>query len=242
MRGGRNVAGAPKLCTIKRHGKRWTLSIVSDIGAAPEKRAVTSAVGIDVGLTTLATLSDGTEIINPRWTKQHEDLIAAANQVLAKKQRRSKNHARAREALRRVHQRAANARTNYLHHVSKWLISHYDLIAFEDLKIKNMVRSNLAKGIMDAAWGQLIGQLKYKAESAGAWAVPVNPRGTTIACSGCGCQVRKTLAERQHNCPDCGLSLSRDHNAALNILALGMSAAGKPSKSMLCIEIPVAPA
>jgi len=77
LRGGRSIAGKAKCCTVKRDGNRWTASVVCDIGPAPGKRMVTNAVGIDMGLTTLATLSDGTEIENPRWTRQHEDLIAA---------------------------------------------------------------------------------------------------------------------------------------------------------------------
>jgi putative transposase len=137
--------------------------------------------------------------------------------------RGSKNRLKAREALRRAHQRAADARSNYIHHVSKWLVANYDLIAYEDLKIRNMARSNLAKSIMDAAWGMLIYCVSYKAESAGRWAVPVNPKGTTQKCSRCGEKVPKGLSQRQHNCPHCGLSLGRDENAAINILSLGMS-------------------
>ena len=219
-RGGRPIQGIAKLCTVKRDGKRWTASVVCDIGEAPEKVAVSNAVGIDVGLTNFVTLSDGQSIDNPRWTRKHEARIAAANRTLARKERRSKNRIRAREALRRAHQRAADARKNFTHHVSKWLVGQYDLIAFEKLNIKGMVRSNLAKSILDAAWATLIWQIGYKAEKAGIWAVPVNPRGTSIRCSGCGADVPKTLADRQHNCA-CGVSLDRDHNAALNILRLG---------------------
>ncbi len=226
LRGGRAAVGIAKRCTIKRDGRRWWASLVCDIGPAPAKVTVDSMIGIDVGLTALATLSDGTTIENPRWTRVHEDRIAQASHTLSRKERRSNNRVMARQRLRRAHQSAANARTNYLHHISKWLISQYNLIAYEDLKIRNMVRSNLAKGILDAAWGQLVAQLKYKAESAGTWVIPVRPHGTTIRCSECGKDVPKTLAERQHDCPHCGLSLSRDHNAARNILALGISAAG----------------
>ncbi len=231
-RGGRWTTGRAKFCTIRRDDKRWTASVVCDIGPAPEKRTVINAVGIDVGLTTLATLSDGKAIENPRWVRHYEKRIAEAGRRLSSKGKGSINRQRARQALRRIHRRAANARTNYLHHVSKQLVADYDLIAHEDLRVSNMARSNLAKGILDAAWGQLIGQLRYKAESAGVWVVPVNPRGTTIRCSGCGADVPKTLADRQHIC-GCGVSLNRDHNAALNILALGRSAAGlMPSKSI----------
>jgi len=232
-RGGRLIDGKPKLCTVKRDGKRWTASVVCDIGEAPEKCVVSNPVGIDVGLTTLASLSNGTQIENPRWTRQHEDRIAACSQRLALKSRGSKNRIRAREVLRRAHQRAADARNNFVHHVSKWLVANYDLIAHEDLKISNMVRSNLAKSIMDAAWGILIHQITYKAESAGRWVVPVNPRGTSQICSGCGRTVKKKLSERVHSC-ECGLVLDRDHNASINIKALGMSAAGfMPSESIL---------
>jgi putative transposase len=229
----RDIEGTPKVVRVKRAGKHWTLSIVCDLGPAPERCVVSNPVGIDVGLSSLATLSDGTIIENPRWTEKHAARIAAASRKLALKQKRSKNRTRAREVLRRAHQLAADARKNYLHHVSKWLVANYDLIAFEDLKIRHMAKNpHLAKSIMDAAWGQLIWQITYKAESAGKWAVPVNPRGTSQICSGCGVKVPKKLSERVHSCP-CGLVLDRDHNAGLNILALGMSAVGvKPSERM----------
>lgn len=231
-RGGRPIDGKAKLCTLKRDGKRWTASVVCDIGEAPPRCVVSRATGIDVGLTTLATLSDGIEIENPRWTRRHAIKISAANQRLARKKRGSKNRLKAKEALRRAHQRAANARLNYVHHVSKWLVANYDLIAHEDLKIRNMVRSNLAKSIMDAAWGLLIWCITYKAEYAGKWVVPVNPNGTSQKCSGCGATVKKKLSERVHSCPSCGLVLGRDHNAGRNILALGMSAAVVQAESM----------
>jgi putative transposase len=198
--------------------------VVCDIGPAPEKVPVSTAVGIDLGLTKFLTLSDGSAIDNPRWERKHAARIAAANRALSRKQRRSKNRLRVREVLRRVHQRAADARLNYIHHVSKWLIQNYDLIAHEDLNIRAMAKSSFAKSIMDAAWGILLFQLKYKAESAGKLVVPVNPRGTSQRCSGCGETVLKALSNRQHSCPKCGLELGRDHNAALNILALGHSA------------------
>jgi putative transposase len=227
----RAPSGVPKMATIVRCGKKWTARIVCDIGPAPEKRTVTSAVGMDVGLTTLVTLSDGTEIENPRWTRQHEDRIARANRVLARKQKRSKNRTRAREALHRAHQRAANARKNYLHHVSKWLVGNYDLIAHEALNVNGMAQGNLAKSILDAAWSILLFQLRYKAESAGVHVIAVNPRGTSQLCSGCGRNVPKKLSERTHDCPHCGLILGRDENAGRNLLALGISAAGlEPSK------------
>jgi putative transposase len=240
-RGGRPISGKTKVCTIKRDGKRWTASVVCDVGPAPEKVTVTNAVGIDVGLTEIATLSDGTAIENPRWTRKHERRIAEANRTLARKQKRSKNRLKAKEVLRRAHQRAADARLNYIHHVSKWLVSNYDLIAYEDLKVRNMARSasgtvenpgtnvaqksGLNRSIMDAAWGLLIWCIVFKAEYAGKWAVPVNPKNTSQMCSGCGRIVPKKLSQRVHSC-ECGLVLGRDHNAGINIMQLALSALG----------------
>ena len=249
-RGGRPINGKSKLCTIKRDGERWTASVVCDIGEAPQKCVVSNPIGIDVGLTDLATLSNGTTIENPRWTKQHEDRIAAAARCVSRKKRGSQNRKRAVQVLRRAHQRAANARLNYIHHVSKWLIANYDLIAHEDLQINNMSRSakgtvehpgknvaqkaGLNRSIMDAAWALLIWCTTYKAEQAGRWVVPVNPWRTSQKCSGCGRIVPKKLSQRIHSC-ECGLVLGRDHNAGRNILRLGMSLVGvqAPSECVL---------
>lgn len=220
------LKGKPKVLHISRRGKHWIANLVCDIGEAPEKVAVSSAVGIDVGLTTLATLSDGSEITNPRWTKQEENRLAEANRNLARKKHGGNNRLKAKERLRRVHQRIAGLRNSYLTDVAKQLVSKYDLVAHEDLQIANMARSNMAKSIMDAAWGRLIWRLNCEAEKAGKWVIPVNPCNTTKSCSGCGEIVPKKLSQRVHNCPACGLVLGRDHNAALNILRLGESLVG----------------
>lgn len=236
IRGGRPISGKPRLVTVKREGKRWNARIVRDLGPAPEKRVVSSAIGVDLGVSTFVTLSNGCQIENPRWIAQAQNKIAAASRRLALKKKGSANRLKAKEILRRAHQGAANQRLNYCHHVSKWLLDHYDLIAHEDLKIANMARSakgtveqpgknvaqkaGLNRSILDAAWGALLHQLAYKAEYAGRTIVRVNPRGTSQRCSQCGETVSKTLAERRHICA-CGADLDRDHNAALNILRLG---------------------
>jgi putative transposase len=229
------IKGIPKEFHVKRCGGKWQAQVVCDIGEAPEKVSIQNVAGIDLGLTSLATLSDGTEIPNPRWTKQEEGRLADANRSLSRKARGSKNRIKARERLRRVHQRIAGLRSSYLTGVAKQLVKEYDLIAHEDLKISNMVQSRFAKSIMDAAWGQLIHRLNCEAEYAGKWVVPVDPRGTTQLCSGCGEKVPKKIWDRHHDCPKCGLSLGRDHNAALNILRLGESLASKQN-CMLATE------
>jgi putative transposase len=222
----RKITGILRHVTVKRLGAKWIGRIICDIGNAPPKQTVSNPVGIDLGLATFATLSDGTEIKNPRFIQKHAQCIARVKQNLARKLRGSKNRLRAKEQVRRSYQRMTDARKNFCHHVSKQLVSKYDLIAHEDLKISEMVRNkDFAKSIMDAAWGILLFQLAYKAESAGRYVVAVNPRNTSQMCSGCGVIVKKTLSQRQHIC-ECGTVLGRDHNAARNILALGRSVAG----------------
>jgi putative transposase len=215
------MRGRPVNLHIERRAGRWQAHIVCDLGYPPPKVVVENPIGIDVGLTTLATLSDGTEIENPRWFTQEADNLARANRSLERKRRGSKNRAKAKEARRRIYRRIVGRRHDYLHQVSRWLVDNYDLIAYEKLRIAKMGQSNLAKSIFDAAWGELIHQITYKAEEAGRYAVAVDPRGTTINCSACGERVPKELKERRHDCPSCGLSLGRDHNAAVNILKRG---------------------
>jgi putative transposase len=236
IRGGRPVSGVPKVLIVKRVGTRWDVRVVCDLGPSPERGIVASAVGIDLGVSAFVTLSDGRQIENPRWTKQSQKKLTMASQRVARKKKGSKNCLKAKELLRRAYQSAANARLNYCHHVSKWLVDHYDLIAHENLAIRNLTRSakgtvekpgrnvaqksGLNRSILDAAWGILLHQLAYKAESAGRTVIRVNPRGTSQRCSQCGQTIAKTLAERRHICV-CGTNLDRDHNAALNILRLG---------------------
>ena len=161
--------------------------------------------------------------------------LAAANQDLSCKVKGSNNRKKSKERLRRVHQRIAGLRSSYLTSVAKQLVSEYDLIAHEKLNIRGMAQSRFAKSIMDAAWNQLVHRLNCEAEKAGKWVIPVNPRGTTQLCSGCGERVPKKLWNREHDCPHCGLFLGRDHNAALNILRLGESLASKQN-CMLATE------
>ena len=125
--------------------------------------------------------------------------------------------------LRRQHERIGNHRKDFLNKEAARLIGRYDRIAVEDLRITNLVKNrHLAKSILDAGWGSFIGRLHAKAEEAGRVVVEVNPAYTSKDCSGCGYRFEHlTLKERWLDCPRCGLSLDRDHNAAINILKRG---------------------
>ena len=201
---------------------RWKMCLVLDLGDPPPKVAINTSVGIDVGLTTLATLSDDKRIENIRFYRESESSIAKLNQELARKQKDSNNRFRARVKLAKAHERIKNQRINYLRHKAKELVTNYDLIIFEDLQIKNMVRGNLGKSINDASWNILMNCTTYKAEEAGKYVIFVNPWGTSQECSRCGMTVTKELSERIHNCPHCGLIMHRDLNGAKNIQSRGL--------------------
>ena len=125
---------------------------------------------------------------------------------------------KARDTVARFHTKTARRRANHLHQASARLVRDYDVIAIEALAVKGLARSALARDFHDASWAKFISMLRYKAESAGARLVEVDPQNTTQDCSGCGVKVPKELGERSHECPHCGLSIDRDLNAARNIL------------------------
>jgi len=185
-----------------------------------------NVVGIDLGLTTFAYFSNGDKIKRQRWMKQDADDIARLQRkkeqfVKGSSERRNVVH-----ALCHAYERAANRRRNFAHQESRKLVNEYQFIAFEKLDIQDMqVNGNktISRGIADVAWGQFVQFTTYKAANAGRVVAQVNPRGTTQICSGCGVIVPKDLSVRIHDCPDCGLKLNRDHNAALNILARGLA-------------------
>ena len=217
------MKGEMKELRIMRRGTEWVGKVACDLGPAPEKVAVRNAVGIDLGLNNLLTLNDGTEIANPRWARQEATHLAKTQRVFARKQHGSINRAKARERVRRAYQRITGLRSSYHVSVAKWLVKHYDLIAYENMVISRMAKSSFSASILDAAWGKFIHRLICEAEEAGKWAIPVNPHNTSRICSSCGVIVPKELKQRRHDCPRCGLSIDRDHNAAINIMRLGES-------------------
>jgi putative transposase len=220
---------------VRRTAKGWMLSVVCDLGQAPAKVVeVTATTGIDVGLTNFATLSSGEHIENPRFYRKSEELLAQRQRRLATKTRGSRSRLSAKRLVRQAHEHIRNQRLDFLRKLAKSLVTKYDLIAYEDLNIRGMAQSRLAKSIHDASWATFIRCIAFKAEEAGKHAVAVNPRGTSQRCSGCDTVVKKTLSQREHLCPACGLMLDRDHNAALNIKALGLSAVGLKKQTEAC--------
>lgn len=216
-----------KTCAVKHENNKWYVIFSCEIPHTVEKVVVGRVVGVDVGLTDFAVLSDGTSIANPKYLKRSEEKLKETQSKYSKGKSKA-----LRRRLQGLHRKIANQRADFQHKLSKKLVQQYDLIAYEDLNIKQMIDGNtlnLQKHIYDAAWGKFLFMLAYKAEYAGKYAIAVNPRGTTQRCSQCNTVVKKELHERQHSCPYCGYSTTRDHNAAQNILALGRSAVEIPN-------------
>jgi len=215
-----------KTCTIKREGKQWHVVFVCQTPTVIiQKKVVSSAIGIDLGLTDFAVLSNGTEIKNPKYLKQSENKLKEIQSKYSKGKSK-----KIKKQLTHLHRKIANQRKDFQHKLSTNLVNAFDLIAYEDLKVKSMIKDNkynLQKHISDASWGTFIQMLTYKAENAGTTIIAVNPKGTTQKCSNCDTIVPKSLFVRLHNCPTCGFKASRDYNAALNIHKLGINLVGK---------------
>jgi putative transposase len=217
----RPVEGRTKTVSVKREAGHWYALFSCEIEAAPLP-ASDDAVGIDLGLITFATLSDDTEIANPRHARKAQARLRVAQRRVARRKRGGNGRRKAVRLLQRTHVRIQNQRADFRHKTARALVDRYGLIAVEDLNVSGLAGSMLARSVHDAGWRSFLAKLDYKAESAGRRIVRVYPAGTTQRCCACGAHVPKTLKQRWHDCPACGLSLSRDANAAREILRLGL--------------------
>lgn len=224
----RNIEGNIKTLTITRSftGK-WYASFSCETEPKPLPK-VKAIVGIDVGLESFATLSDGEKIANPRFFRKDEKELAKAQRKLSKAEKGAPERKKAKKVVSQIHERITNKRTDFAHQLSRKIVNAYQLIAFEKLNIKGMRENGfrgIRKSIGDVAWNQFMQFTAYKAEEAGRSVVFVDPRNTSKRCSRCGQIVEKKLSDRVHSC-SCGLVLDRDHNASINILALGLQSLG----------------
>jgi putative transposase len=214
----RPIEGDIKTLRVVRKADGWFASFACETQAHPLPETG-KVVGVDVGLSALLTTSEGEKTKNPRWYRKAQRKLRVAGRAVSRRKKGGKNRRKAVVMLGRVHQRIQNSRKNFLNNVARELVNHYDAIALEDLRIPNMVQNRcLSKSILDAGWGYLVSQLTHKAEDAGRVVELVNAAYTSKTCSGCGYLFEHlTLKDRWIDC-GCGLSLDRDHNAAINIL------------------------
>jgi putative transposase len=238
----REVEGKIKTTTIKHESGHWYAVFSCEVADAEKLPVSYEDVGIDLGVTHLATMSNGETIDHPRHYRKAEKQLARRQQALSRKKRGSHRREKARKLVAKAHRKIANQRKDFLHKASRQLVNRYQVMVFEDLQTANITKApkprcdedgkylpngasakaGLNKSILDAGWGMLVAMTSYKAANAGRDVRKVNPRSTSQICSGCGTVRKKELSERWHSC-DCGCELDRDHNAAINILRLGRS-------------------
>ena len=219
----RPLEGTPKTATIRRSSTgKWYVAFSCECAEPTPLPETGHQVGIDVGLTTFATLRTGGEVANPRFFRQEEKALAKAHRRLSKAEKGTPERAERRKVVARVYERSTWRRSDFTHQHSRRIVNAFDLIAVEDLSVNRMVHNHcLAKSIHDAAWSQFADVLAYKAAWAGRTFIAVNPAYTSQDCSQCGHRQPLSLSDRVYTCPCCGVVLDRDLNASLNILRLG---------------------
>ena len=242
----RQVFGRVKTIQIKRQGRRWMLVLSCDDVPANPLPATGRQAGIDVGIISFATTSEGEHVDNPRWGRVAADRLTAAQQRLARARRGGKNRVAKREMVAARHRKVSRQRKDFHHKQALALVEKYDLLVVEDLKIANMVRrakpvpdpddpgqylangarskSGLNRSISDAGWGQFVSILRAKAEDAGRIWIEVDPRHTSDGCEHCGyAAVGNRVTQAQFVCQRCGHTAHADEHAARNILRAGLA-------------------
>jgi putative transposase len=248
----RKVEGRVKTIQIKRQGRRWMLVLSCDDVPTNPLPATGAQAGVDVGIATFATLSDGAAVDNPRWARQATAKLQAAQQRLARAKRSSNNRVARRETLAARHRKIANRRKDFHRKQARALAARYDLLVVEDLKITNMLRrakpkpdpdnpgmflpngarakSGLNRSISDAGWGQFVSILRAKAEDAGRSWIEVDPRHTSDRCERCGhAAPENRVTQAEFACQRCGHTAPADEHAARNILRAGLALHAAPA-------------
>ena len=221
---------------IKDAAGRYFASFVIDTDPAADLQRMPDAeasVGIDLGLSHFAVLSDGTKVDSPRFLRRAEKKLKKAQRELSRKQKGSKNREKARRKAARAHAKVADARREFHHQLSTRLIRENQAVAVEDLAVSGLARTHLAKSVHDAGWSQFVDMLEYKAQRYGRTFVKIGRfEPTSQVCSTCGHRDGpKPLHVREWTCTACGTVHDRDHNAAKNVktaAGLAVTACGAP--------------
>ncbi len=182
-----------------------------------------TTIGLDVGLNHFYTDSKGEVVENPRFLRKSERQLKKLQRKVSKRKKGSANRRKAIKRLAKKHLQVSRQRKDFAVKTARCVVRSNDLIAYEDLQVRNMVKNHkLAKSISDASWSMFRQWVEYFGKVFGKVTVAVPPQYTSQNCSNCGTTVKKSLSERTHQCSHCGTVLDRDHNAALNILAIGL--------------------
>jgi putative transposase len=219
----RPTEGMIKTVSFKREAGRWYVVVSCDLGDAPPLVTDRPAVGIDLGLTSFLVTSDGETVEPPRFARRNGAKLRRAQRALSRCQRGSKRRKAVKLRIARCHAKVANQRRDFHHKTAQTLTDRYGVVCVEDLNVRGIARSRLAKSAHDAGWAQFVAILAAKAEGAGVQVIAVDPRNTTQVCSDCGClpDVPLGLSDRVYHCASCGYVGNRDENAARNVLRRG---------------------
>lgn len=242
----RPVAGVVKTVSVKREGRRWFVILSCDDVPAHVLPATGAIVGVDMGIASFATTSDGEHLPNPRHLAASASRLTAAQQALSRKKRRSTRRRKAVARVGAIHAKVRRQRLDHAHKTALRLVREHDLIAVEALQVANMVRrakpvpdpaapgsylpnggsakTGLNRSISDAGWGCFLSILHAKAESAGRTVIEVNPANTSRTCPHCGhCSADNRKTQTVFCCVRCGHQAHADVNGAVNILRAGLA-------------------
>jgi putative transposase len=252
----RSVMGDIRTLSVKRDSVGdWFITLTVETDSKPDKSEEDESmqdsqfqpvkpVGIDMGLKSIITTSDGIQIDPPRFLGKSEKKLRRAQRQLSRKMKGSGKRRKAKTRVAKIHRKIERQRDDFSHKLSRNLVENHDLIVFESLNINGMIRNHhLAKSIGDAGWNRIIQYTIYKAESAGTVVILVNPMHTSWKCSKCGnIKHDLKLSDRIYHCEVCGLTLDRDLNAAINIRNMGLIKIGRGTPEFTPVEIGALPA
>jgi putative transposase len=216
-----------KRIRLVRRADGYYAQFCVDVDRREEIEPSKTTIGLDVGLNHFYTDSNGQTVENPRILRKSERQLKKLQRRVSKRKKGSANRRKAIKRLAKKHLQVSRQRKDFAVKTARCVVRSNDLIAYEDLQIRNMVKNHkLAKSISDASWSMFCQWVEYFGKVFGKVTVAVPPQYTSQNCSNCGKQVVKTLSQRTHHCGPCGTVLDRDHNAALNILAIGLNRVG----------------
>ncbi len=219
------VKGKVKTCTVKREGDRWYAILTIEVpDPALPTTLPTKPVGVDLGLTALATLSTGEKVEPPQFMRKAEARLKWLDREVARKKKGSCNREKAKIRRERYHAKVRDQRRDFAHKLTTGWADQFDLVAFEDMDLRGMARSHTGKSMLDAGWGMLRQYSEYKQKNRSHRYVEVPTKNTTQECSSCGRlhDPPLTLKDRVYACT-CGLRLDRDINAAKNVVARALA-------------------
>jgi putative transposase len=212
---------------VVRRSDGYYVQFCMDVERSEKREPTRHTVGLDVGLSHFLTDSDGIQVENPRHLRQAEKRLKRVQRRVSRKQKGSVNRRKAVNRLGRAHLKVQRQRKDFACKLARCVVKSNDLVAYEDLKIRNLVTNHhLAKSISDAAWGEFRRWIEYFGKVFGVVTIAVAPQYTSQDCSNCGKRVKKALSQRTHVCPHCEYVADRDHNAAINILNKAISTVG----------------